>query len=63
MTTPRKVLVVEDYCDLLDLLHKGLALPGWDDFISRPFAFSELETHLTDLLPVGKQKTIEATVP
>ena len=49
MTMARKVLVVEDSRDLRELLYKGLALLGWDDFISKPFAFSELETHLTVL--------------
>ena len=33
---------------------------GCADFITKPFAFSELETRLTDLLPAGKPKTNDA---
>jgi len=132
MTTAKKVLVVEDCSDVLELLHNGLALLGWNvvlarsgqealnklaynspsvilldmrmpemngfelarilkahpvygkipilaasgysgrlsreqclaagftDLIAKPFAFSKLETCLTDLLSEGRPKTIEA---
>jgi two-component system alkaline phosphatase synthesis response regulator PhoP len=132
MTTAKKVLVVEDCSDVLELLQKGLALLGWNvalarsgrealnklasdspsvilldmrtpemngfelvrilkahpvygkipilaaggyyghitreqclaagftDLIAKPFAFSELETHLAELLSAGKPKTIDA---
>lgn len=132
MTTAKKVLVVEDCSDTIELLRKGLTLLGWNvvlarsgqealnklacnspsvilldvrmpemngfelagilkahpvyrkipilaasgysgrlsreeclaagftDLIAKPFAFSELETCLTDLLSAGRPKTIEA---
>ena len=34
MMMPRKVLVVEDYCELLVFLGKFLALRGWDAILA-----------------------------
>jgi hypothetical protein len=34
MMMPRKVIVVEDYCELLVFLGKFLALRGWDAILA-----------------------------
>ena len=52
------ILAASGYSDRLS--RQQCLAAGCADLIAKPFAFSELETQLADLLSAGKPKTIDA---